>query len=120
MKKELDVLEEPEGLIYCAKEMLSDLPLKEISGKAKDLYDILSICHLFTYFDYRAFLPAISHPNEQDILSAPFPFTSSNPIVNLKGQLLFTSWDNMLETGGLVTSGAPIFSFDGQDIAQKR
>ena len=85
------------------------------------IFIILRItCHLFTYFDYRAFLPAISHPNEKDILSAPFPFTSSNPIVNLKGQLLFTSWDNMLETGGLITSGAPIFSFDGQDIAQKR
>ena len=36
MKKELDVLGEPEGRIYCAKEMLNDLPLKEISGKAKN------------------------------------------------------------------------------------
>ena len=71
-------------------------------------------------YTFRAFLPAISHPNEKDILSAPFPFTSSNPIVNLKGQLLFKSWDHMLETGGLITSGVPIYSFDGQDIAQKR
>ena len=74
----------------------------------------------FTNFTFRAFLPAVSHPNEKDILSAPFPFTSSNPIVNLHGQLLFTSWDHMLETGGLIGSGATIFSFDGQDIAQKR
>lgn len=71
-------------------------------------------------YTFRAFLPAISHPNEKDILSAPFPFTSSNPIVNLKGQLLFKSWDHMLETGGLITSGVPIYSFDGQDIALKR
>ena len=70
---------------------------------------------------FRAFLPAVSHPNEKDILSAAFPFTSnSNPIVNLKGELLFSSWDNMLETGGLFASSASLFSFDGQDIGQKR
>ena len=109
-----------EGLTYCAKGMLKDLQWKEILGDFEASVSQIWLFSVNATYTFRAFLPAISHPNEKDILSAPFPFTSSNPIVNLKGQLLFKSWDHMLETGGLITSGVPIYSFDGQDIAQKR
>ena len=71
---------------------------------------------------FRAFLPSDSHAASVDhemvksLMSPPFPFTSSNPISNLQGQILFNSWDHMLETGGLVASGASLHTFDGRRI----
>ena len=51
------------------------------------------------------------------IMSPPFPFMSSNPISNVRGQILFNSWDHMLETGGVVSSGASLYAFDGKVVS---
>ena len=74
--------------------------------------------------NFRAFLPSAAHMASVDsdrvkaVLSPPFPFMSStNPISNSRGQILFNSWDHMLETGGLITSGASLYTFDGKNIA---
>ena len=53
------------------------------------------------------------------MLSPPFPFTSDHPISNIRGQILFNSWDHMLETGGLISSGE-LFSFDGRAVGPDR
>lgn len=76
--------------------------------------------------NFRAFLPSLSHTASVDndmvktMLSPPFPFMSSNPIINLRGHILFNSWDQMLENGGQVSSGAIIYSFDGKAIGQRK
>lgn len=76
--------------------------------------------------NFRAFLPSVSHTASVDhdmvktILSPPFPFMSASPISNIRGQILFNSWDHMLETGGQVSSGASIYSFDGKNIGNGR
>lgn len=77
--------------------------------------------------NFRAFLPSVAHMASVEadrvkaVLSPPFPFMSSNnPISNSRGQILFNSWDQMLETGGLITSGASLYTFDGENIATSR
>jgi len=73
--------------------------------------------------NFRAFLPSASHTASVDhdmaksIMSPPFPFMSSNPISNMRGQILFNSWDHMLETGGVVSSGASLYAFDGKVVS---
>ncbi|KAG7246287.1 hypothetical protein CRUP_009900, partial [Coryphaenoides rupestris] len=41
----------------------------------------------------------------------------SLPIVNLKDQELFSSWDSVFgDNGGKMRDGVPLYSFDGRDI----
>ncbi|KAG7246149.1 hypothetical protein CRUP_016515, partial [Coryphaenoides rupestris] len=41
----------------------------------------------------------------------------SLPIVNLKDQEMFSSWDSVFgDNGGKMRDGVPLYSFDGRDI----
>lgn len=63
---------------------------------------------------YRAFLSS----KLQDLYSIVRKSDRENlPIKNLKGQVLFSSWESLFsEAEGRVKDNAPIYSFDGRDI----
>lgn len=62
--------------------------------------------------DYKAFL---SH-HLQDLIDIMQPMYRTNmPIVNLRGEVLFKSWDSIFSSH-LLPPGVPLYSFDGRDV----
>lgn len=93
---------------------LNDLTHGDMHGIKNSDY----ICHrqgLRAGFDgnFRAFISPRTH-NIEEIM----PFDDRNiPIVNLKREILFNSWNEMTNKDGLYSTMNPrIYSFNGKDI----